>query len=114
MHQTKISTKTNKDGFSPAVFRSRLEHKIPVTEFLAVSYVFSQCSRVSLLKRTSLHKPKANFWGKNQLYYEARLFLTEKSSGSFTASFSFLRDCKGRGYRRDRRAGQTERKTVRL
>ena len=26
MHQTKISTKTDKDGFSPAVFRSRLEH----------------------------------------------------------------------------------------
>ena len=24
---------------------------------------------------------------------------------------SFLRDCKGRGHRRDRRAGQTERKT---
>ena len=72
MHQTKISTKTNKDGLSPAVFRSRLEHKIPVTEFLAVAYVFSQCSRVSLLKRMSLDKPKANFWGKNQLYYEAR------------------------------------------
>ena len=33
----KISTKTNKDGFSPAVymFRSRLEQKIPVTESLA-------------------------------------------------------------------------------
>ena len=48
MHQTEISTKTNKDGFSPTVFRSRLEHKIPVTEFLAVAYVFSQCEARSL------------------------------------------------------------------
>ena len=32
-HQTKISTKTDKDGFSLAVFRSRLEQKTPVTEF---------------------------------------------------------------------------------
>ena len=34
MHQTKISTKTDHDGFSLAVFRSRLEKKIPVTECL--------------------------------------------------------------------------------
>ena len=33
VHQTKISTKTDKDGFSLAVFRSRLEQKTPVTEF---------------------------------------------------------------------------------
>ena len=34
MHQTKISTKTDKSGLSPAVFRSRLEQKIPVTKYL--------------------------------------------------------------------------------
>ena len=34
MHQTKISTKTDKHGFSPAVSSSRLEQKTPVTEYL--------------------------------------------------------------------------------
>ena len=37
VHQTKISTKTDKDGFLPAVFGSRLEQKIPVTECLVCS-----------------------------------------------------------------------------
>ena len=32
----KILTKTDKDGFSPAVFRSSLEQKIPVTEYLGL------------------------------------------------------------------------------
>ena len=34
MHQTNISTKTDRNGFLPAVFRSRLGQKIPVTECL--------------------------------------------------------------------------------
>ena len=34
VHQTKVSTKTVKDGFSRAVFRSRLEQKAPITECL--------------------------------------------------------------------------------
>ena len=34
VHQTKILTKTDKDGFSPAVFKSRLEQKLPVNECL--------------------------------------------------------------------------------
>ena len=34
MNQTKISTKTDRDGFSRAVFRSRLEQKTPVIERL--------------------------------------------------------------------------------
>ena len=38
MNQTKISTKTDRDGFSRAVFRSRLEQKTPVIERL-VCYV---------------------------------------------------------------------------
>ena len=74
MHQTKTSNKTDHDGFSPAVFRSRLEQTTPVTESVQlVEFVFffydethvkngklfvpssaakvplSQCSRVSLL-----------------------------------------------------------------
>ena len=32
VHQTNISMKTDKGGFSPAVIRSRLEQKNPVTE----------------------------------------------------------------------------------
>ena len=38
MNQTKISTKTHRDGFSRAVFRTRLEQKTPVIECL-VCYV---------------------------------------------------------------------------
>ena len=67
-HQMRISTKTDKDCFSPAVFRSTLEQKIPVIEcyewiavFVYVAITFysfalcaakvplGQCSRVSLL-----------------------------------------------------------------
>ena len=40
MHQTRISTKTDKDGFSLAVFRSRLEQKIPVTECYSDAFLF--------------------------------------------------------------------------
>ena len=38
VHQTKISTKTDKDGFSPSAFRSRLEHKTTVSEFLVCCF----------------------------------------------------------------------------
>ena len=46
MQQTKILTKTDKDGFSPALFRSRLEHKIPVTGCLVccVCVLFSMAT----------------------------------------------------------------------
>ena len=41
MHQTKTSNKTDHDGFSPAVFRSRLEQTTPVTESVQlVEFVF--------------------------------------------------------------------------
>ena len=40
VHQTRISTKTDKDGFSLAVFRSRLEQKIPVTECYSDAFLF--------------------------------------------------------------------------
>ena len=41
--------------------------------------------------------PSAKFWRKNRLYHEARWFCAEQSSGSFTTSCSFLKDCKGWG-----------------
>ena len=41
MHQTKTSNKTDHDGFSPAVSRSRLEQTTPVTESVQlVEFVF--------------------------------------------------------------------------
>ena len=48
MHQTKISTKTDIDSFSPAVLRSRLQQKIPVTECLAccVCVLFSMAKSI--------------------------------------------------------------------
>ena len=40
VHQTKISTETDKGGFSPAIFRSRLEQKPPFTEYLVCCILF--------------------------------------------------------------------------
>ena len=40
VHQTKISTKTDKDGFSPAVFRSRLEHYWMFSLFILLRLCF--------------------------------------------------------------------------
>ena len=40
VHQTKISTKTDKDGFSPAVLRSRLNKIFPLLNFLFGAFVF--------------------------------------------------------------------------
>ena len=53
-HQTKISTKTEKSGFSSAVFRSRLEQKTPVTEYLVccVCVLFSMAK--SMLRMGSV------------------------------------------------------------
>ena len=48
MHQTKITTKTDRDGFLPAVFRSRLGPKMPVTECL----VCRVCVLFSIAKST--------------------------------------------------------------
>ena len=48
-HQTKISTKRDKDGFSPAAFRSRLEQKTPVTE----CFVCCVCALFSMAKSMS-------------------------------------------------------------
>ena len=77
----------------------------------AAKVPLGQCSRVSLLKRYSLGKPKANFWRKNQLYNEARWFFSRGHRAVSLQVVPFLRDCKGKGYGRDRRADQTKRKT---
>ena len=54
MHQTKISTNTDKGGFSPAVFRSRLEQKIPVTEYLVCCVCFSFSMAKSMFRMGSV------------------------------------------------------------
>ena len=36
MHQTKTSNKTDHDGFSPAVFRSRLEQQLPLLKVFSL------------------------------------------------------------------------------
>ena len=48
VHQKKILTKTDKDGFSPAVFKSRLEQKLPVNECLVccVCVLFSTAKSI--------------------------------------------------------------------
>ena len=38
MHQTQISMKTDKDGFSPVVFKSRLDQKNPVIQCLVCCF----------------------------------------------------------------------------
>ena len=50
MHQTKISTETDKEGFSLAVFRSRVEQKNPITEclFFYVCILFSMTKSVKI------------------------------------------------------------------
>ena len=48
VHQTKILTKTDQDGFSPAVFKSRLEQKLPFNECLVccVCVLFSTAKSI--------------------------------------------------------------------
>ena len=115
MHQIKILTTTDKDGFWPAVSRSRLEQKYSVTESFScvcVSFLWRNLCQewvavfVSLRESKSLCKPKANLRQKNQLYHEARCFFSPRSHRAVSLQVApFLRDCKGRGFRR---AGQTE------
>ena len=51
VHQTKILTKTDKDGFSPAVFKSRLEQKLPVNECLVCCvYILFSMAKSILVK----------------------------------------------------------------
>ena len=52
-HQTRISTKIDKDDFSPAVFSSRLEQKIPVTECLVCFVCFFSSMAKSTLRMGS-------------------------------------------------------------
>ena len=136
MHQTKISTETDKEGFSLAVFRSRVEQKNPITEclvfcvcvdeicqdwvavFVSIAITFysfvlsaakvalGQYSRVSLLKGISLWKPKANFDERISCITRHNDFSPRGHRAVSLQVAPYLRDCKSRGYRR--RASQTE------
>ena len=112
---TKISTKTDKDSFSRAVFRSRLGQKIPKL-FIPSHYVRQRFPSVCALE---FHcSREISFVNKKLTFDEIISCITRHHNfsprshpiGSLQVA-PFLRDCKGRGYRRDRRASQTERKT---
>ena len=107
VHQTKVSKKTDKDGFSPAVFRSKLEQKIPFSECLVwlVRILFSMAK--SMLRMGSCVR---------LCCYKILFLCTTCGGGSPSSAVSlqvapFLKDCKGRSYRHDLRVGQTKRKT---
>ena len=146
VYQTKISTKTNNDGFSPTVFRSRLEQKTRVTECLAccVCLLFSMAKtilRMGSCVRFCCHNilfpshyvrrrfpsvgalefrccreipsvnQKLTFWERISCITRQDDFSPRSHRVVPLQVAPFLRDCKGRGYRRNCRAGQTERKT---
>ena len=128
--------------FSPAVFRSRLEQKFSVTEYLLCCvcvlfsmakfmlrissiwwhfipshYVRRRFSSVSALEfRCCREIPLVN----QELTFYERISCIRRHDGFSLRSYRavslqvapFARDCKDRGYGRDRRAGQTERKTI--
>ena len=64
-HQTKISTKRDKDGFSPAVFRSRLEQKTFVTE----CFVCCVCALFSMAKSMSRMGSSVRFYCHNMMIF---------------------------------------------
>ena len=128
--------------FSPAVFRSRLEQKFPVTEYLLCCVCVSFSMAKFMLRISSIwwhfipsHYVRRRFSSVSALefrccreiplvnqkltFYEI-ISCIRRHDGFSPRSYravslqvaSFARDCKDRGYGRDRRAGQTERKTI--
>ena len=125
--------------FSPAVFRSRLEQKFPVTEYLlcCVCVLFSMAKFMLRISNIWWHFIPSHYISVSALefrccreiplvnqkltFYE-RISCIRRHDGFSPRSYRavslqvapFARDCKDRGYGRDRRAGQTERKTIEL
>ena len=139
VHRTKISTKTDKDGFSHAVFRSRLEQKIPATEYLGCCFRVLFFLAKSMLRMGScvrfcchnilFHRTMCGGKGshRSMLYsFDAvAKFLQGNQKLNFDQRFSCItrhvnfsprshRAVSLQGYLRDRRAGHTERKTSEL
>ena len=92
-HQTKISTKRDKDGFSPAVFRSRLEQKTPVTE----CFVCCVCALFSMAKSMSRMGSSVRFCCHNMMIFRWFLIIfSPRSHREVSLQVAhFLRDCKG-------------------
>ena len=131
VHQTKISTKTDKSGFSPAVFRSWLDKKTPTTEYLFCSvFVFfsmakamlrmggvfvcsfaisaekvplAQFSRVSFSRVIPLVNQKRTFDERIRCITRHHDISPRSHRAVSLQVAPFPRECKGRGYRR--RAG---------
>ena len=135
---TKISTRTDKDGFSPAVFRSRLEQSAPVTEWLVncLRVLFSTAKSVvimgscvpfclhymlfliSLVNAPEFRCCRVISLANQKLTFDEIIICTTKHDDFSPRSdravslqtAPFLRDCKGRGHRR--RTGQTKNEWV--
>ena len=68
VHQTQISMKTDKDGFSPVVFKSRLDQKNPVIQCLVCCFCVLFLMRNLWKEWISLFVPVAsNFISSNQV-----------------------------------------------
>ena len=135
---TKISTRTDKDGFSPAVFRSRLEQITPVTEWLVncLRVLFStaksmvimgSCVRfclhnmlflISLVNTPEFRCCRVISLANQKLTFDEIIscitshddFSPRSDRAVSLQTAPFLRDCKGRGRRR--RTGQTKNEWV--
>ena len=129
--RTKISTKTDKDGFSPAEFRARFEQKTPVTECLVhrVCVLFSMgksmlrmgscvrfcCHNILFLRTFPL---VSALLANQKLIFDERIScitrhddFSPRSDRTVSLQVApFLGDCKGKGYRH--RAGQMENEWV--
>ena len=135
---TNISTRTDKDGFSPAVFRSRLEQSAPVTEWLVncLRVLFStaksmvimgSCVRfclhnmlflISLVNTPEFRCCRVISLANQMLTFDEIISCTTRYDDFSPRSdravslqtAPFLRDCKGRGPRC--RTGQTKNEWV--
>ena len=135
---TNISTRTDKDGFSPAVFRSRLEQSTPVTEWLVncLRVLFStaksmvimgSCVRfclhnmlflISLVNAPEFRCCRVISLANQKLTFDEIIICTTRhdifsprSDRAVSLQLApFHRDCKGRGRRR--RTGQTKNEWV--
>ena len=135
---TKISTRTDKDGFSPAVFRSRLEQITPVTEWLVncLRVLFStaksmvimgSCVRfclhnmlflISLVNAPEFRCCRVISLANQKLTFDEIIICTTRHDSFSPRSdravslqlAPFHKDCKGRGRRR--RTDQTKNEWV--
>ena len=123
VHQTQISMKTDKDGFSPAVFKSRLDQKNPVIQclvccFCVLSLMAKSMERMAIFLRSCCLKfyffelsagkvPLGRCLANQKLTFDERISCIVKHDDFSPRSHRavsqqvtpFLVHCKGRGDR---------------